>query len=229
MLIKGSNLTDWGWVELKDDKQMFNDLILINASIDESGVMTGEAIIYNFDYSRAVKMPNLKDGKKKFIEKYYTSNNPGMDIDSVTLENENIDTLPLIQHVHFRQSLSSTGDYKYFTTNILTGLEKNPFVAPNRFSDVFFGANQKYVISANIFLPDGYVLDELPKNVRMILPDTSIVFKRMIQGQEDRLAMRTEIEFRKPMYDVDDYGNFREFYKKLFDLLNEQIVIKKAK
>ena len=61
----------------------------------------------------------------------------------------------------------------------------------------------------------------------MMLPDTSVVFTRIISAEEDHLSMRVELEFKRPVFSVDDYGNFREFYKKLFGLLNEQIIIKK--
>jgi len=61
----------------------------------------------------------------------------------------------------------------------------------------------------------------------MIMPDTSIVFSRIMGANEEQLAMRTTLQFKKPFYKAEDYGYFREFYKKLFDLLNEQIVIKK--
>ncbi len=218
----------WGWQSLWDEDDAFKDLILIQGAIDDQGVMTGEATINSYDYSRVERMEDLKDGKDKFIEKYFGSKNASVHVDSSLITNEGVDTLPLNQKVWFNKKLSSTGNYKYFSTNLFTGLEENPFTADHRFSDIFFGANQKYTIAESFFIPDGYVFDEMPKNVKMIMPDTSIVFTRLISAQNDLLNMRITLEFRKPVFRVDEYEAFREFYKKLFGMLNEQIVIKKA-
>ena len=112
--------------------------------------------------------------------------------------------------------------------NLFTGLEKNPFVADERISDVFFGMLQSHTLIGTIFIPDGYEFDELPKNIRMIMPDTSIVVSRAAQIIDNNmLSFRMNLEFKKPFYSADEYPGFREFYKKLFDLLNEQFVIKK--
>ena len=39
--------------------------------------------------------------------------------------------------------------------------------------------------------------------------------------------VRINLDFKKPFYSAAEYGGFREFYKKLFDILNEQFVIRK--
>jgi hypothetical protein len=39
--------------------------------------------------------------------------------------------------------------------------------------------------------------------------------------------MRITLEFNRPFYTAQEYVDFKEFYKKLFDMLNEQFVIKK--
>src|SRR5690606_24820152 len=134
---------------------------------------------------------------------------------------------PLVQKINFSLPVSSSGDYKYFSINLFTGLEKNPFVADNRFSDVFFGATQMYNFVVSINIPDGYAFDALPKNVRMIMPDTSIAITRFIAADKKQLSARIILEFKKPFYSVQEYPEFKEFYKKLFDLLNEQIAIRK--
>ncbi|MEO5889300.1 MAG: hypothetical protein ABIQ31_03565 [Ferruginibacter sp.] len=172
-------------------------------------------------------MPLLKKGKQKFIDNYFTSTNTGLSIDSVSLENEDVDSMPLIQHVSFKAKTSASGDYQYFSANLFSGLEKNPFIADNRFSDVFFGANQKYTIIGHFTIPAGYQFDDLPKNIKMIMPDTSIVFSRMMQVTDNEVSVRILLDIKRPFYSIEDYPYFQEFYKKLFELINEQIVFKK--
>ena len=228
LVIEKFDTFKWGWQTLWDDKGAFKETTLIHGSIDDNGIMSGEATTISYDYSRAERMEKMKDGKDKFIEEYFASRNASVHIDSSLITNETVDSLPLSQKVWYNEKLSSSGNYKYFSTNLFTGLEENPFTADRRFSDVFFGARQNYTIVESFIIPDGYAFDEMPKNIKMIMPDTSIVFTRIISAQNDMLSMRITLEFTKPIFTVDEYEPFREFYKKLFGMLNEQIVIKKT-
>jgi hypothetical protein len=220
---------EWGWRQLWDKDMMSKNVVMVNGTIDEAGKMTGEVTITSFDYARLARLSTAKKGKDKFTEKYITAANPGMTVDEVAFENLDSDSLPLVQKIKFNQSLNSAGDYWYFSSNILSGLEKNPFVADNRFSDVFFGTSQSYLVLGNFTIPAGYQFEELPKNIKMRMPDTSIVVVRRCDVLENRLMTKVELDFKKPIYPADQYGEFQEFYKQLFDLLNEQYVIRKKK
>jgi hypothetical protein len=228
LVIEKFDTYKWGWQTLWDENSMFKDLVLIQGNIDDQGMLTGEVNFNSYDYSRVERMENLKDGREKFVEKYFSSKNASVHVDSSLIENEVSDTLPLIQRVWFNTKLSTSGKYKYFSTNLFTGLEENPFTADRRFSDIFFGANKNITIAETFFIPDGYTFDELPKDIKMIMPDTSIIFTRRISAQNDLLNMRITLEIRKPVFTASEYPPFSEFYKKLFGMLNEQIVIKKV-
>lgn len=227
LMIEKFETFEWGWKTLWNEKQQYKDVILINAVIDEEGKMKGNAIITSYDYARAAKMPYASQGTDKFKEKYFTAANQPVSVDSLSFENDKNDSLPLVQKLGFSMPVNSSGDYKYFSTNLFSGLEKNPFLADNRFSDVFFGTNQSYSIIANVTIPDGYAFEALPKNLRMIMPDTSISITRRVASDKKQLSMRLSLEFKKPFFPVTEYPDFKEFYKKLFDLLNEQIAIRK--
>jgi hypothetical protein len=202
-------------------------MVLLQGEIDKEGKLNGEVSINSYDYARLDRITTARKGKKDFTEKFFSSNNPGVTIDSISLENIEADSLPLVQRVYFNQQLNSSGEYQYFSTNLFTGLEKNPFVSDQRISDIFFGFLQNHTIIANIAIPDGYTFEELPKNMKMIMPDTSIVITRISQANDERLSTRIILEFKRPYYTAMEYEGFKEFYKKLFDMLNEQFVIKK--
>jgi len=218
---------EWGWESLWRDNLQFKNLVLLQGNIDKDGKLTGEASVSSYDYARLARIPTARKGKKEFTEKYFSSNNPGITIDSIGLENLDTDSLPLTQKVYFNQQLSSSGDYQYFSVNLFTGLEKNLFVADERISDVFFGTLQSHSLIGSFTIPEGYQFEELPKNIKMIMPDTSIVITRLAQADESRVMVRINLDFKKPFYSAAEYGGFREFYKKLFDILNEQFVFKK--
>ncbi|MET0462542.1 MAG: DUF3857 domain-containing protein [Chitinophagaceae bacterium] len=227
LVIEKLETGEWGWREVTNQSPAKN-LIMVNGLIDGNGKMVGQATITSYDYARLSRLPIAKKGKDKFIETY-VANNQGMQVDDIMFENIDSDSLPLIQTIKFNQSLNNTGEYSYFSSNILSGLEKNPFVADQRFSDVFFGTNQSYTILGNFTLPEGFEFDALPKNIKMIMPDTSIVLTRAAQVSNGMLSTKIQVEFRKPFYAATEYSDFQEFYKRLFELINEQYVVRKKK
>lgn len=227
LVIEKIETFEWGWESLWKDNLQYKNLVILRGNIDKDGKLGGVASINSYDYARLSKIEAARKGKKEFTEKYFSSNNPGITIDSIALENLDADSLPLVQTVYFNQQISSSGDYQYFSVNLFTGLEKNLFVADQRVSDVFFGMLQNHSVIGNFSIPEGYQFEELPKNIKMIMPDTSIIVTRMSQVNDNRLTLRVNLEFKKPFYTTAEYEGFREFYKKLFDLLNEQFVIRK--
>ena len=114
-----------------------------------------------------------------------------------------------------------------FRPIFLRGLEKNPFLADSRLSDIFFGYNQSVIIIGNYNIPKDFAFDELPKNIKMRLPDTSIVVSRTSQVVNNSLQTRIQLDFKKPIYPVEQYEELQEFYQRLFEILNEQFVVRR--
>jgi hypothetical protein len=212
-----------GWRVLWDNEHRMEKNIFVYASLDDKGMMKGNATITSKDYAKAKLLPLLKTGTDKLKENLHVS--AEIKIDSFVVTNEN-DESPLIQAFGFSLPASSTNDYHYFSTNLFTGLDKNPFIADERATDIFFGPKQSYLLTCNISIPEGYELENVPKNIRMITPDTSIVFIRQSSFSNNLLMTVIKLEFNSPIYLADIYPGFQEFYKKLFAFLNEKVVYK---
>ena len=63
------------------------------------------------------------------------------------------------------------------------------------------------------------------------MPDTSIVFKRILEynASDNRISTRITLDFNKAVYTSDEYPMVYSFYKKLYALLDEPILLKKTK
>jgi Domain of Unknown Function with PDB structure (DUF3857) len=227
MVIEKLETFEWGWRSLWDKDHLSKNIIQTVGSIDEQGKMDGQITISSYDYARLSRLSAARKGKEKYTEKYLSE--PGIAIEDVSFENLDSDSLPLVQKIKFNHSLNSSGEYKHFSANILSGFGNNPFLADNRFSDIFFGANQTYLLLGNFTIPDGYELEALPKNMKMIMPDTSIIISRASQVNNNTLLTKIQLDFKKPYFTVDVYPELQEFYKHLYALLNEQFVIRKKK
>ncbi len=214
------------WINLSDDKDIYKKTVSLLAEITPQNIMTGSATIYNYGYAKNPMVKRWIEDKSNF-EDYYTQPYNGLKIDNMKITGLKADSKPLEQKFDFTMPVNSSGDYEYFTINLFQGLDKNPFIADRRFTDIEFNYKQSFSIVGKIFLPDNYQFDDLPKNIKMIMPDTSIVLTRILQTDSNSVEFRITLEFNKSYYQAKEYPLLQEFYKKLFATLNEQIVIKK--
>lgn len=217
--------------ELKflQNTQPVRQVVLINAEIKADGKMTGTAQLNSFGYHRLNALQRYNtDGEQKFIE-YLRDNDNNLKISGIKFGNMEVDTLPLTQTVDFNQSLTGSDEsYIYFTANLFTSLRSNPFLSEKRFTDIDFGYRNNYSINGIYKLPAGYKIDAMPKSVNMSMPDNSITFRRIVAEQDGIIVVRYAISYQKSVYFKENYGELHEFFKKMYEMLNEQIVLKKS-
>ncbi len=205
------------------------EVVLINAEIKPDGKINGTVQLNNFSYNRKDAVEKYKtDGEKKYID-YLTEGDNNLKISSIKFENMEIDSLPLTQNINFDLTLTGTDEnYIYFNSNLFTSLHTNPFLSKTRATDIDFGYLQNYSISGIYKEPAGYKVDALPKSVSMSMPDKSINFKRIVVEQDGSIMVRYSIDFKKALYFKESYPEFYDFYKKMTEMMNELIVLKKS-
>jgi transglutaminase-like putative cysteine protease len=217
------------WITALPGKSKHKIITAISGEIDGTGNIKGDALINCFDYAKKQRVEKWHESNEAFKSDYFYTNNMGYKTFDITINNAENDSLPLEQKIKFAGALNGSGNYRYFTVNMFTGLDKNPFIASERATDIDFGCNQEYVIFGNYNIAPEYSFDELPSNVTIIMPDTSIIFSRSVQQTDNILNIRIAVDFKQPFYSANIYPEFAAFYKKMFALLIEQIVIKKKK
>jgi hypothetical protein len=226
MILDPSTEYKFRWQTLWDESRVDKNVVIFRGVIDSGGNMKGHATVTSIDYARTKRAAALSD-KEKITTRFLRSGTSSLQLEKLEMKNEEIDSLPLVQDFDFNTAVNHSGDYGYFTMNLFSGMDKNPFVADNRFSDVFFGTKQTHQIIGNITIPEGYTFEELPKNLRLTLEDQSLVVTRILAASGNMINARMTVEFKRPFYTPEEYPDLKEFYKKMYALLDEQIVIKK--
>jgi hypothetical protein len=218
----------YGMVYLKKDLPV-RQVVLISANIKPTGKLEGNAEISSTSYNKINAIERYKkDGEKKYIE-YLSDKDNNLKISSVKMENMDVDSLPLTQKVDFNLDLAGSDEnYIYLNPNLFTSLKTNPFLSETRMTDIDFGYLQNYSINGVYKIPAGYKTDALPKSVTIIMPDKSVSFKRLVAEQDGTIIVRYSINYNKAEYSKDDYPDFHEFFKKMHEMLNEQIILKKG-
>lgn len=210
-------------------QQPARQTVLINAEIKPGGKLEGEAQIGSTSYNRIDAVERYKkDGEKKYID-YLRDDDNNLKISSISFENMDVDTLPLAQKLNFSLDLAGSDEnYIYLNPNLFTPLKSNPFLSENRATDIDFGYQRSYTVSGIYKEPTGYKVDALPKSISMTMPDRSVSFKRLVAEQDGIITVRFVINYNQAEYSKDNYPDFHEFFKKMHEMLNEQIVLKKS-
>lgn len=217
-----------GIINITDETLQYRENLTVSLKIGAGNMMTGDVYVNSTHYARTDRLRSWKRGRERYLSGFHK---PGssVTVDSIDVKNVDEDSLPLAQHLQFKGPATVTGDYIFVPVNLFSGYETNPFIAANRFSDINFGFRQNVNFSTYIDIPEGYAPDELPKSLQLTNADKTVIFVREIfhDANTNKILARIRIEFKKSLYSVDEYGELKEFYKKMFDLLNEQIVFKK--
>jgi hypothetical protein len=202
--------------------------VFINAEIKAGGKLEGTAQISSTSYNKIKAVDRYKtDGEKKYID-FLRNDDNNLKISSLKLENMDVDAEPLTQRIDFNLDLAGSDEtYIYLNPNLFTPFKTNPFLSENRTTDLEFGYSRSYSINGIFKIPAGYKTDALPKSVNMVMPDKSFGFKRIVAEQDGSIVLRYTVSYNVSQYSKDSYPDFFAFFKKMHEMLNEQIVLKK--
>jgi len=217
---------NFSWEPIWDSVRQDRNVVVFMADVKEDGTVKGKATVTSYDYARSKRIRDIND-KETFPKRYLDIDNANLNVDSLKFKNVDADTLPLVQEFEFAGVLNNSGEYNFVSTNLFSGLGSNPFIADTRYSDVFFGTNQRYMVISSVKIPDGYTFEDVPKDVRMMLPDRSLQITRMSSSSGNTINTKLVVEFKRPYYSPEEYPDLKAFYKKMYELLEEQVVIKK--
>jgi len=215
------------WKEILSGKYRYKVMAAVQGLIDAEGTMKGSCTINCYEYARTQRCEEWTQNKEKFKDDHFIRPYSALKIEDLAITNLEADSLPLEQKVKFNSVLNSSGEYRYFTVNLFSDLEENHFIADNRIADVDFGVQQDYVIFGNYTIPPDYVFDGVPDNIAISTQDKGVIFNRSMKVEGNLLNVRITVEYKRSFYPANTYTEFKDFHKKIFDKLNEQVVIKK--
>ncbi|SHN31515.1 DUF3857 domain-containing protein [Mucilaginibacter sp. OK098] len=203
--------------------------VFITADIKAGGKLEGTAQISSSSYNKINAVERYKkDGEKKYID-FLRNDDNNLKVASLKIENMEVDSLPLMQKLDFNLELAGSDEtYIYLNPNLFTPLKLNPFLSENRMTDIDFGYSRNYSINGIYKIPAGYKADALPKSISMTMPDKSFGFKRIIAEQDGSIIVRYSVSYNVAEYSKESYADFFAFFKKMHEMLNEVIVLKKS-
>ena len=216
------------WLTLTDKRTLLKTNITAKATLNNESILTGNANISYYDYSKAGKIEEQdKKEKTEDAKEFIEGDVLDVVIDSLIEENASDELLPLVHKFTFTYKLSSTGDYFYLDPLYLSPFRKNPFNYETRHTDIDMGSNQSFKIQLYINFPKNFLVEELPQNILIRSNDSSMVFSREVLHQKNDLLFRCSFEVLRAVYEKEEYPAIKEFFKKMYAVLSDKIVFKR--
>lgn len=166
-------------------------------------------------------------GQDKYFKNIQTSFG-----DDITISNETIDSLAQLERnarvrYEFRMNQSAGASVLYINPMLWGDFRDNPFKAQERkypveMPDVL---DKSYVFSMEI--PDGYVIDEMPKSAKVVLNGNQGSFEYIIGQVDNRIQLRCRVQLNKSWFSPEEYQDLRDFFGFVVKKENESIVLKK--
>ena len=142
----------------------------------------------------------------------------------------NLDNTAAAVKIEYIQKTNvDTGEeFIYINPMIDKQFTENPFRTETRTFPINFDYLTTYMQIVEIKIPEGYVVDEMPKPARMVMNDNDIVLTYRIGVDGNVIKVNYVYQLKKIIFPATDYDGIRDFFAKLVAKNSEQIVLKKA-
>ena len=235
------NLLNWKGRLIKEDgsseeiemitaipsKDNYNLTATINPAL---GKIEGKLRIQRGDYSAfSFRETNSNKSEDSYLEKLENDLNKS-EIKDYTIENKKEDlSKPVIENFNF--TLNSPYDVingKIFLRPLLFFTDtKNPFVQEQRQMSIYFGYPHQEVYNFSLEIPEGYVVEFMPKPTRISLENKDASYLMNMVSDENKIQIQVIKEINRPIFAPEDYEILKEFFQKIIISQNEKIVLKK--
>ncbi len=232
-------LNEKGWlVEKKNPRWInitttgiFTNQTMVSAKLGPDGALAGKFESSDAGYSGLLDRRTLRDKKEdEYIRDSWLSGLAGAHLDSFKISFKDSTHKPLSTEAYFSSNdhVQVAGDNIYFNPVFFGRQDKNPFKLPERNFPIDFAYARKLHYTLNLTLPEGYVVQELPRSFTLDLPHDDGQFRRLAQVEGNTLQFTSQITIRKPRFDPLEYKTLREFYDRIVAAHAEQVVLKRS-
>jgi hypothetical protein len=171
--------------------------------------------------------------KEKGKDQYFKDLKKGFGLD-ISMSEQRIDSLTQYDHpvalfYDFKVEAPKE-DILYVSPLFGEAITENPFKSAERSYPVEMPYAMDESYNLTMYVPEGYVVDELPKPMRVKFNDRGDgMFDYIISQSNDVISLRTQVKFTRANFLPDEYEILREFFNMIVNKQKEQIVFKKKK
>ena len=202
-----------------------------NVTVKPCGSIHAEMFRHKDNYMRLALDRAYRnfDREEDFLDDF-ESDYPGMELIDFEIQNRDDWSEPLITRYEYEipEIDTSPKDLLYVNAMGIDKMESNPFLSEERLFPVDFTYPEKKTYEININIPEGYAVEELPRNVRINMPGRGGRFVCNYSVNDDNtIQVNVEYELSKALYTSDEYQRVKNFFSRMVEEQARLIVLKK--
>jgi hypothetical protein len=203
---------------------------LVSFNYDDKGQYNGN-LSSTLGYYESVNIREkiAEKGKDEFFKEMRSSITSDMEISKIQIDSLTELDLPLNVKYNIKFPAIGSEDIIYLNPLMAEGYKDNYFKAATRNYPVEMPYTIDETFILNFQIPEGYVVDELPKQTRVAFNENEGSFEYLINKTDYNIQLRSRVKLEKANFTAEDYEGLRDFFAMIVKKHNEQIVFKKKK
>ncbi len=131
------------------------------------------------------------------------------------------------EKISFTKQASATDEYIYINPMVFKHISTNPYMQENRKLPVEMPYPYSLRISNSLTIPEGYQVEELPKQVQFSMDNEGGTCRYLVQVVDNRILMTYIFSMNRIFFAAEEYNFLKEFWGTIVNKNNEMIVLKK--
>lgn len=203
---------------------------MVMAELNKEGVLSGKirkqyqgynAFEFKGDYGGFTKEKRIENIEKKY---------DGIELGDYSVVYPADFSKPVTEDYSFSHSnmVEAIGDRLYFAPLLFLAMNDNPFKLEKRQYpiDFIYPFQWKYVVSIKV--PEGYVVESLPKSATITMEEQIGTFKYDIVDNDRQLQLMALFDINYANIPESYYDNLKGFFNEVIKKQTEKIVLKKS-
>jgi len=219
--------TNSKWIELssKAKEKTFTNADFV---LNDAGLLDGK-INYTCDGYDAQRLRSSYFAKgEEMYSKDFLSGKQWTVVKSEFKDMKEIDkSAKIFYEINTDEHATSTGDVIYINPFVTSRLKENPFRSEKREYPVDYGNKKEEIYNCKITVPEGFLIDEIPKSKVIALPQNAAKFIYNVVRLDNAISITSNFQINKTQFIQTEYPSLREFYNQVVAIQAEQIVLKK--
>lgn len=216
------------WVKLKP-KKASSIVTSVKLKLNNENDLEGRFMTRRTGYFAEEQRRMLSSLNENDYLEDFENTHPNIEVDTHKANNINELNKPLSQvyTIKFLPDESSSNSNIRINPILFNRIKNNPFKLKKRNYPVDFGYAIKQNYSINIQIPEGYEVNQLPKDLKIAFPNKggSFIYTTALQGKNINAYARLVIA--KRIFSDEEYFALKEFYKQIIIAEETMIVLKK--
>jgi len=233
-LLPEAALNETGWLVDKTNPRWINissagslsNQITVTANLSAAGAISGRFSSRDEGYSGLFER---RAGRDKKDEARWLAEMAEAVLDSMKISHRDSIHLPLTTEARFTAADYGqvAGDKIYLNPVLLQRQKENPFKQPERTFPVDFAYPRKLTYILNLRLPEGFIVQELPKNLTLNSLREGLQFRRQFVNKGNSLQLTMQLQITRTRFEPVEYKALCNLYDQIVAAHAEQIVLKR--